>query len=111
MSVQLDPGQIDRVHAGQSATIRFPNFNARTTPEVDGVVTTVSGDTITDPTTGRSYYTAELSLVAGAEAQLNGQTLVPGMPVEAFIRTDSRSPASFLLKPLADYWTYAMREE
>ena len=111
LSVQLDPAQIDRVHAGQSATIRFPNFNARITPEVDGVVTTVSGDTITDTTTGRTFYTAELALVAGAETHLNGQTLVPGMPVEAFIRTDARSPASFLLKPLADYWTYAMREE
>ena len=111
LSVQLDPAQIDRVHAGQSATIRFPNFNARITTEVDGVVTTVSGDTITDTTTGRTFYTAELALVAGAETHLNGQTLVPGMPVEAFIRTDARSPASFLLKPLADYWTYAMREE
>jgi HlyD family type I secretion membrane fusion protein len=111
LSVQLDPSQIDRVHAGQSATIRFPNFNARTTPEVDGLVTTVSGDTITDPITGRSFYTAELSLADGAEAHLKGQLLVPGMPVEAFIRTDARSPASFLLKPLADYWAYAMREE
>lgn len=111
LSVQLDPAQIDRVHAGQAATIRFPNFNASTTPEVDGVVTIVSGDTISDPATGRSFYTAELSIVAGAEARLGGQTLVPGMPVEAFIRTDSRSPASFLFKPLADYWTYAMREE
>lgn len=111
LSVEIDPGQIDRVQAGQTAMIRFPNFNARTTPEVEGVVTTVSADAIADPATGRRFFTADLSLAPGADRALAGQTLQPGMPVEAFIRTDQRTPASFLLKPLADYWTYALREE
>jgi len=36
--------------------------------------------------------------------------LVPGKPVEALIQTDTRTTVSFLFKPPADYWTYAMRE-
>ena len=111
LSVEIDPGQIDRVHVGQDAMIRFPNFNARTTPEVEGRVTTVSADAVIDPATGRRFFIGEVDLAPGAQAALGEVTLQPGMPVEAFIRTDARTPASFLLKPMADYWAYAMREE
>jgi HlyD family type I secretion membrane fusion protein len=111
LMVEIDPRQIDRVHQGQAARIRFPNFDQRTTPEVDGRVVSVSADAITDTATGRRYFRAELMLAEGAEAKLNGQLLHPGMPVEALIQTDARSPASFLVKPLADYLSYAMREE
>ena len=111
LSVEIDPGQVDRVHSGQEAMIRFPNFNARTTPEVEGLVTTVSADAVTDPATGRRFFIAEVKFATGAEAALGEVELQPGMPVEAFIRTDARTPASFLLKPMADYWAYAMREE
>lgn len=111
LMVEIDPRQIDRVHQGQAARIRFPNFDQRTTPEVDGSVVSVSADAITEPATGRRFFRAELMLNPGAEAKLNGQILHPGMPVEALIQTDTRSPASFLVKPLADYLVYAMREE
>jgi HlyD family type I secretion membrane fusion protein len=109
--VDIDPRQIDRVHQGQPARIRFPNFNQRTTPEVDGNVLSVSADAITEPATGRRFFRAEVTLAPGAEEKLDNQILHPGMPVEAMIQTDARSPASFLIKPLADYLSYAMREE
>jgi HlyD family secretion protein len=52
-----------------------------------------------------------MALADGSQDALGEVVLQPGMPVEAFIRTDARTPASFLFKPLADYWAYAMREE
>ncbi len=110
-SVEIEPGQIDRVRSGQDAMIRFPNFNSFITPEVEGWVTTVSADAVADPATGRRFFLAELALSSDADAALGGGELLPGMPVEAFIQTDSRTPASFLLKPIADYWVYALREE
>lgn len=111
VTVEVDPRQIDRVHKGQYARLRFPNFDQRTTPEVDGTVLSVSADAMTEPTSGRRFFRAELTLAPGATEQLNGQLLHPGMPVEALIQTDTRSPASFLVKPLLDYWSYALREE
>lgn len=111
LTVEIDPRQIDRVHIGQDARIRFPNFNARTTPEVDGRVIMVSADVIDEPQTGRQYFLAELSFPDGTETNLGGEPIIPGMPIEAFISTDARTPASFLLKPFADYWAYALREE
>jgi multidrug efflux pump subunit AcrA (membrane-fusion protein) len=43
-------------------------------------------------------------------SKLEGQQLVPGMPVEAFIKTQERSPLSYLMKPLMDYFNKAFRE-
>jgi HlyD family type I secretion membrane fusion protein len=111
LMVDVDPRQIDRVHAGQKAMVRFPNFDQRTTPEVEGHVLSVSADAMMEPQTGRRFFRAEVGLAPGAEAKLGGNLLLPGMPVEALIQTDARTPASFLLKPLSDYWSYAMREE
>lgn len=111
ISVEIDPRQIDRVRPGLEATLRFPNFNARVTPEIPARVETVSADTMIDPASGRRYFIAELTLQPDAASAHEREAILPGMPVEAFIRTDARSPASFLLKPLADYFAYAMREE
>jgi HlyD family secretion protein len=39
-----------------------------------------------------------------------GNVLVPGMPVEAFIETNSRTPFAYLLQPFTDYLNRAFRE-
>ena len=51
-----------------------------------------------------------ISLEADEIARLNGLKLVPGMPVEAFIRTEQRTMLSYLLKPLTDQARRAFRE-
>jgi len=43
--------------------------------------------------------------------RLNGLKLVPGMPVEAFIRTDERTMLSYLFNPLSDQARRAFREK
>ena len=42
--------------------------------------------------------------------KLQGLELLPGMPVEAYIRTDDRTPMNYLIKPIADYFNKAFRE-
>jgi HlyD family type I secretion membrane fusion protein len=111
LAVRVDPLQIDRISAGQKAVVRFPNFNAHTTPELPGVLHTISADVLADATTGQPYYLAEVRLEPGALELLGGQALMPGMPVEAFIQTGARSPLSFMVKPFTDYFDHAMREE
>lgn len=111
VSIHIDPSQIDQIHLGQSAIVRFSAFNSRTTPEMESIVTEISADATTDPNSRRSYYAAELSLESYTELAIGKIRLQPGMPVEAFIRTGARTPASFLVKPVADYWTHAFREE
>ncbi|MBY6092923.1 HlyD family type I secretion periplasmic adaptor subunit [Maritimibacter alkaliphilus] len=110
-AVRIDPSQIDRVHATQAAEIRFPSFNARTTPSFPAEVRTVAPDVVTDPNSGISYFTAELRVPEAERETLLTLGLQPGMPLEAFIQTGARSPGSILLKPVTDYMSYALREE
>ncbi|MFS4439459.1 HlyD family type I secretion periplasmic adaptor subunit [Paracoccaceae bacterium GXU_MW_L88] len=101
---------IDQVHIGQPASMRFSAFDQRTTPEIFGAVVNVSADVFTDERTGESFYTAKILPNDGELDKLEGLTLVPGMPVESFIRTNERTPLSYLVKPMADYFAKAFRE-
>jgi len=110
VSARIDPIHVDQVHVGQEASLRFAAFDQRMTPEVLGRVTKLSADVFTDQVTGLSYYQVELIPLPDEMQKLGGQTLLPGMPVEAFIKTAERSPLNYLAKPLTDYFTRAFRE-
>lgn len=101
---------IDQVLPGQDVKLVFSAFSMRTTPEVFGKVTSVSADVLVDEATQMPYYRAEIALNPGELAKLGEVTLIPGMPVEAFIRTDERTPVQFLTKPFTDYFNRAFRE-
>ncbi len=110
VAARVDAIHVDQLHIGQPVSLRFPAFNQRETPEIDGRVVTVSADTFTDDNTGQTYYRAEVAPEDDQIERLNGQALLPGMPVETMIKTDERSPLSYLIKPLADYFNRAFRE-
>lgn len=105
------PVDVDQLRVGQEARIRFPNFDARTTPELTAELLTVSADLETDERTGESHYTVRLKIKDDEMQKLEGKTLVPGMPVEAFVTTQDRTVLSYLMKPVVDQVKHAMREK
>jgi membrane fusion protein, type I secretion system len=111
LSTRVAAINIDSVYIGQVASIRFPALDSRSTPELIGRVAGVSPDVLIDQATGQSFYSADLTLDPGQLERLGGQMLIPGMPVEAFIKTSDRTPLSYLLKPLSSYFARAFREE
>ncbi len=110
IEVRLSPGDIDQIFFGQHAKLRFSAFQARTTPELDGKITFLSPATTTEEGTGEVYYTAQLELLPGEIEKLEGKKLIPGMPVEAFVQTESRTALSYLIKPFVDQFARAFRE-
>jgi len=111
VAAQVAPIHIDQVFVSQEVIVRFSAFDARTTPELYGTVVQVSADAFLDERTQGAYYRAEIHLPESELGKLPpGVSLIPGMPVEAFIRTDDRSPMAYLVKPLADYFAKAFRE-
>ena len=111
IATQVLPTDIDQIYVGQEVALRFSAFDQRRTPELYGTVVTVSADAFQDDGSQLSYYRAEIQLNEGEAARLPaGMTMIPGMPVEAFLRTDERSPISYLMKPVADYFAKAFRE-
>ncbi len=102
---------IDEVFIGQKVSLLFASLDSRTTPKLRGRVITISPDVFVDQNSMQSFYNAKIALLDGEVEKLpSGTELIPGMPVEAFIRTSDRSPLEYLLKPLANYFTKAFRE-
>ncbi|MCE8510975.1 HlyD family type I secretion periplasmic adaptor subunit [Ruegeria pomeroyi] len=111
IAAQVAPMDIDQIFTGQKVTLRFSTLDQRNTPELSGSVALISADAFEDQSTGLSHYRAEITLDQGEAARLPpGTALIPGMPVETFIRTQPRAPISYLLKPLSDYFVKAFRE-
>jgi HlyD family secretion protein len=104
------PQDIDQLHIGQPARVRFLAFNQRTTPEIGGTVSRISADAVTDQRMGVAYYTIRVTLVPAEIARLGEVKLVPGVPVEAFVSTGDRRVISYLMKPLTDQYARALRE-
>lgn len=110
INAQIATINIDEVEVGLPVALRFSSFSSRTTPEIDGKLSRVSADALIDDSTGAPYYLAEVVIAPEELGKLDSLELVPGMPVEVFIQTGERSPMSFLIKPLADYFNRAFRE-
>jgi len=111
VAAQVNPINIDEVYVGQSVTLRFSALDQRQTPELFGTVVLISADAFEDESSRQSYYRAEIVLNEGEIDKLpEGIALIPGMPVESYIRTADHSPLSYLVKPLADYFNKAFRE-
>lgn len=101
---------VDEVAPQQKVSLNFSAFHTRDMLQMEGRVTRISPDAFTDPQTGQSWYRAEIQLPQEELAKLpEGETLVPGMPVEAFIRTRDRTPMAYLVEPLATYFNKAFR--
>ncbi len=110
ISSRIEAIHVDQVHVGQDASLRFSTFDQRSTPEIFGKVVKVSADVFRDDVSGVSYYSAEIEPNEGEIDRLGDVELLPGMPVEAFIKTVDRSPLSYLTKPFMDYFNRAFRE-
>ncbi|MEP2783103.1 MAG: HlyD family type I secretion periplasmic adaptor subunit [Pseudoruegeria sp.] len=111
ISAEVSPIHVDEIYPGQEVFVRMSSLDTRNTPELLGTVIKVSPDVFTDEATRQSYYLTEVILKEGEIEKLpKDTTLVPGMPVETYLRTADRTPMAYLIKPLADYFNRAFRE-
>jgi len=111
IAARIPPIHIDKTFVGQEVVLRFSAFDSRTTPELKGRVTKISADAFIDKRSQAPFYKANIVLSNGEIDRLpEGLALIPGMPVEAFIQTDDRTPMAYFIKPLSDYFTKAFRE-
>ncbi|MGJ0638808.1 HlyD family type I secretion periplasmic adaptor subunit [Xenorhabdus bovienii] len=102
---------IDKVEMGQDVDLMFTAFNQNQTPKVTGKVTVISADRLVDGVTREPYYQMRVRVTPEGMAQLAGLHIKPGMPVEVFVKTGSRSLLSYLFKPLMDRASTSLIEE
>jgi HlyD family type I secretion membrane fusion protein len=109
VEARIRPEDINHVHAGSAAEVRLTAYQQRDTPLVEGTVTYVSADRLSEPQTGVAYYLVHIDVPPDklAEGRLRLQA---GMPAEVFIRTDERTALDYLAAPVTSYLRRAMRE-
>ncbi len=107
---QVDPNDIDVVHAGLPAQVRLTAFNQRNLIPINGKVLTVSADRLTDERSGVPYFLARVVLVEDLSKDL-AVALYPGMQAEVMIVTGERTVLDYIFRPLARSLGRAFRED
>ena len=110
VEARIRPQDIDQVVVGQDATLRFPNADARLTPQVHGQITQLSADLKQVDAQTPPYYSVRLKVGDRDMSKLGDLVLKPGMPVEAFIQTKPLTPLAYLMQPLSEQLNRAFRE-
>lgn len=103
VSARVELNARDKIRYSQTANIVFPGLDAAKTPPSTGTVLRIGADALEDERTGERYYEVDIE-VTGKDIELIEKAietrLVVGMPVEAFLTTESRTVADHLLQPL-----------
>lgn len=110
LEVRVQPQDIDQIHVGQSARVRFTAFNQRTTPEITGQLYRIAADATREQQTGQSYFSAGVLIPEEEQRKLGVLKLMPGMPADVFIKTGERTLADYIVKPLTDQMNRSFRE-
>ena len=104
VEAKVAPIDIDRVHIGQIAEIRFTAFKMRDTPRVEGKLIALSADRLVDEADSQKapYYLARVEITGEGVKDLARRKLdlVAGMPAEVLIRTGERTLFDYLVDPI-----------
>ena len=111
IEARVDPMDIDVVSIGLRALVRFTAFNQRDAVPVEGKVTSVSADLLTDAAQKRSYYQVRIELPTDVLKTLGVAQLHPGMQAEVMIVTGKLPALDYFLRPITRSLNRAFRED
>ena len=111
VEAQVAPQDINRIAIGKLADIRFSAFNSATTPVIEGSVTNISADRLTNEKTGQPYYLARVSVTEAGLKKLADRKLLAGMPADVLINTGERTMLHYLMQPAHNAISQSMIEE
>lgn len=113
IEAQVSPNDIDRVHIGQTSSIRFSAFKSAQTPKVEGRLIALSADRLTDEKNQLSYYLARVEVNPDGIEDLrkHGLILLPGMPAEVLINTGDRTFFEYLIQPISNIFARSLIED
>ncbi|CAQ85166.1 MULTISPECIES: HlyD family type I secretion periplasmic adaptor subunit [Photorhabdus] len=99
------------VHPGQQVTVKVDAFPYTRYGTIDGELLNISRDSTTDEQLGL-VFPAQVSLKSNHIAIDNTKVeITPGMSIVAEIKTDQRRVIDYLLSPIREYQSEALREK
>lgn len=100
----------NRIRENMKVNLMFIAFDIKKTPVVEGEVTLVSADRLTDEATKMPYYLCRIQITKESIRKLGNRNLQPGMPVQVVIKTGERTLMNYLVKPLFDRISISFKE-
>lgn len=108
--IQITPRDIGHVRTGQKCLVKFSAFDYSRYGGVEGIVQGISANSFSNPD-GSLFYRGTVALSKGHLGNRQGMnSILPGMSVQAEIRTGGKTIFEYLLKPVFASTGEALRE-
>jgi HlyD family type I secretion membrane fusion protein len=104
----LPTEQVAFLSPGMPARVRIQQLSKIGYDELMGVIETISADTISQGMLGTAVYIVQVDL--GQLPPDIEAVMRPGMPVEIYIQTGTRTPFQYLSEPITSFLNRAARE-
>ena len=112
VEARVSPQDIGNVRIGQKANVGITAYDQAVYGKLDGVVSTISADSIQDPQSGEIYYLVRVTTQDNALVGPSGQELAigPGMIADVSLLGDKRTVLQYILTPITRLSETAFRE-
>jgi HlyD family type I secretion membrane fusion protein len=111
VEARVRPEDVTFVHLDAHADVRLTAFRQRITPTVNGTVTYISADRLTDKDNKNApYYAVHVRVSPESLKRAGDLQLQAGMPAEVFIQTTSRNALQYLVDPILAFLQRSLRE-
>jgi HlyD family secretion protein len=111
VETHVAPSDIESVRVGLPARVRLSSYNRSLAPTVEGTISYVAADMMTDQRTGIPYFMARLRLSRESLEKWPEARLYPGMPAEVMIVTGERRAIDYFVSPLYERMRRAFHEK
>mgnify|MGYP000501256245 CR=1 FL=1 len=110
VTAKIQQKDVDVILVGAPVQLQLSAFNPRTTPPVEGTLTSVSADVVMD-NNGKEFFEARISIDPESLAKnIPDVKLTAGMTVSALISVGERTLFEYIVTPLSQSLNQAMRE-
>ena len=101
---------IEGLHVGSAAEVRFPAFHDRALPMIRGNIISISQDRLIDEATRQPYYLALVDVPEDNIPEKYKGKVFSGMNAEVIVPTIERTALDYLVEPLRNRMRTAFRE-
>ncbi|WP_236960930.1 HlyD family type I secretion periplasmic adaptor subunit [Methylobacterium durans] len=110
ISVQFSPNDLEMIHPGMRAEVKFPTFQTRRTPAMFGTLKTVSRDRLIDDATRQPYFSGIVEIDEQQVPDAVRRRLLAGLPAEIVVSAGERTAFDYMVAPFFDAMGRAFHE-
>lgn len=109
LEAKLRPDDIENVRVGLPVDVRLLGVEGQRLPRIVGTVTRVSADRLEDPIRATPFFRVRVEVAPTELRKMEPHEFRPGMSVTLMISQGEQSPIAYIVSPLLDFFTRALK--